>query len=145
MCYPVSPSPSLLPSPLPLSPPTLPPSSGQSARDRYRDITAAGDGMNWYLVEKFIKVSVFNTHAHLYMYMSTCVHVCTYTCTVPACACTYQCCVSLLFLPSLLTLPLPTSPTSFLCLSLPLLSPLPPPPTSPGPVSPALSHLSTHL
>ena len=28
----------------------------QSARDRYRDITGAGDGMNWQLVEKFIKV-----------------------------------------------------------------------------------------
>ncbi len=29
----------------------------QSARDRYRDITGAGDGMNWQLVEKFIKVN----------------------------------------------------------------------------------------
>ena len=28
----------------------------QAARDRYRDITAAGDGMNWQLVEKFIEV-----------------------------------------------------------------------------------------
>lgn len=30
----------------------------QAARDRYRDITAAGDGMNWILVKKFIEVSV---------------------------------------------------------------------------------------
>lgn len=28
----------------------------QTARDRYRDITAAGDGMNWQLVERFIDV-----------------------------------------------------------------------------------------
>jgi hypothetical protein len=28
----------------------------QAARDRYRDITAAGDGMNWVLVERFIQV-----------------------------------------------------------------------------------------
>ena len=28
----------------------------QSARDRYRDIAGVGDGMNWQLVEKFIKV-----------------------------------------------------------------------------------------
>ncbi len=30
----------------------------QAARDRYRDITAAGDGMNWVLVKKFIEVCV---------------------------------------------------------------------------------------
>ena len=28
----------------------------QAARDRYRDITAAGDGMNWQVVQKFIEV-----------------------------------------------------------------------------------------
>lgn len=28
----------------------------QAARDRYRDITAAGDGMNWVLVKKFMEV-----------------------------------------------------------------------------------------
>lgn len=28
----------------------------QAARDRYRDITTAGDGMNWTLVHRFIKV-----------------------------------------------------------------------------------------
>ena len=33
----------------------------QTARDRYRDITAAGDGMNWTLVKKFIEVSVIIT------------------------------------------------------------------------------------
>lgn len=33
----------------------------QAARDRYRDITAAGDGMNWVLVERFIQVC--NTEA----------------------------------------------------------------------------------
>lgn len=27
-----------------------------ASRDRYRDITAAGDGMNWQLVERFIYV-----------------------------------------------------------------------------------------
>ena len=31
----------------------------QAARDRYRDITAAGDGMNWALVNKFIEVIQF--------------------------------------------------------------------------------------
>ena len=31
----------------------------QAARDRYRDITAAGDGMNWTLVNKFIEVMQF--------------------------------------------------------------------------------------
>ena len=30
----------------------------QAARDRYRDITGVGDGMNWQLVERFIKVSI---------------------------------------------------------------------------------------
>ncbi len=30
----------------------------QAARDRYRDITAAGDGMNWILVKRFIEVCV---------------------------------------------------------------------------------------
>ena len=30
----------------------------QTARDRYRDITAAGDGMNWILIKKFIEVGV---------------------------------------------------------------------------------------
>ncbi len=30
----------------------------QTARDRYRDITAAGDGMNWVVVKKFIEVTV---------------------------------------------------------------------------------------
>ena len=29
----------------------------QTARDRYREITSAGDGMNWELVERFIDVS----------------------------------------------------------------------------------------
>lgn len=33
----------------------------QAARDRYRDITAAGDGMNWVLVQRFILVC--NTEA----------------------------------------------------------------------------------
>lgn len=28
----------------------------QTVRDRYRDITAVGDGMNWQLVERFIEV-----------------------------------------------------------------------------------------
>lgn len=28
----------------------------QTARDRYRDITSAGNGMNWTLLERFIKV-----------------------------------------------------------------------------------------
>ena len=28
----------------------------QASRDRYRDITAAGDGMNWKLLERFIEV-----------------------------------------------------------------------------------------
>ena len=28
----------------------------QSARDRYRDLTAVGGGMNWDLVQKFIRV-----------------------------------------------------------------------------------------
>lgn len=28
----------------------------QTVRDRYRDITAAGDGMNWVLIRKFIEV-----------------------------------------------------------------------------------------
>ena len=28
----------------------------QAARDRYRDITAAGDGMNWQLLQRFIQV-----------------------------------------------------------------------------------------
>ena len=31
-------------------------SSCQASRDRYRDITAAGDGMNWQLVRRFIEV-----------------------------------------------------------------------------------------
>lgn len=30
----------------------------QAARDRYRDITAAGDGMNWQLLQRFIQVRV---------------------------------------------------------------------------------------
>ena len=30
----------------------------QAARDRYRDITATGDGMNWQMVERFIEVSL---------------------------------------------------------------------------------------
>lgn len=29
----------------------------QTSRDRYRDITATGDGMNWQLVQRFIEVS----------------------------------------------------------------------------------------
>jgi len=29
----------------------------QTARNRYRDITAIGDGMNWQLVQHFIEVS----------------------------------------------------------------------------------------
>ena len=36
----------------------------QAARDRYRDITAAGDGINWVLVKRFIEVcQPFNTEA----------------------------------------------------------------------------------
>ena len=34
----------------------------QAARDRYRDITAAGDGMNWALVERFIQVLSASAH-----------------------------------------------------------------------------------
>ncbi len=30
----------------------------QAARDRYRDVTAAGAGMNWVLVERFILVGL---------------------------------------------------------------------------------------
>ena len=28
----------------------------QTSRDRYRDITATGDGMNWHLLQRFIEV-----------------------------------------------------------------------------------------
>lgn len=34
----------------------------QAARDRYRDITAASEGMNWLLVERFIQVILTFTH-----------------------------------------------------------------------------------
>ena len=47
----------------------------QAARDRYRDLTAVTTGMNWELINKFIKViSLFNTfysyHAVIYSYDS---------------------------------------------------------------------------
>lgn len=35
----------------------------QAARDKYRDITATGDGMNWQLLLRFIKV------CHIYIYV----------------------------------------------------------------------------
>ena len=34
----------------------------QAARDRYRDIAAAGDGINWNLVRRFIEVSTVFLH-----------------------------------------------------------------------------------
>ena len=34
----------------------------QAARDRYRDIAAAGNGINWNLVRRFIEVSMVFLH-----------------------------------------------------------------------------------
>ena len=40
----------------------------QTARDRYRDITAAGDGMNWVLVRKFIEVRVYEWKGKVHIF-----------------------------------------------------------------------------
>ena len=45
----------------------------QAARDRYRDLTAVTTGMNWELINKFIKVislfsTLYNYHAVIYNY-----------------------------------------------------------------------------
>lgn len=50
----------------------------QAARDRYRDITATSDGMNWALVERFIQVcnteAVKRTHSNTLGGFIACLH-----------------------------------------------------------------------